>query len=329
MPSNYRTEDPADVLAVGQWAPLADAARRVPCGAGLYIVRHRASGKEYVGLSKNVYTRLDSHRRAASGSFLHRAIRCYGVDAFEACLYIQAEPDDLGELERMLIEERNTAAPNGYNLTLGGDGLWGYTPSTETRQKLRMALLGREVSESVRLAVAESNRRRGQTPEARAKIAAYGRTRTASPETRAKMSRSQMGHAITEETKRKIAATKIGIPLSEEHRRKMSEALKGRIISEEHCRNLSAALKGKPRSAEARAAYCLAKQRQLRDDPATFSHLNGGGARPVVVTELDGQELEFTSGKAASIHYGLGRHYVPVSIRIGRKLPGGQSVRWK
>lgn len=41
----------------------------------------------------------------------------------------------MDEKEKFYIKEYNTKAPNGYNLTDGGEGSLGYHPSKETNQK--------------------------------------------------------------------------------------------------------------------------------------------------------------------------------------------------
>ena len=60
------------------------------------------------------------------------------------------------------IRELNSKAPNGYNLTDGGDGGRGLSPSAETRQKLSAALKGRPAH----------NKGVKHTAEARAKMSA-------------------------------------------------------------------------------------------------------------------------------------------------------------
>lgn len=67
---------------------------------------------------------------------------------------VYADWDYLVELERKAIQKFNTRAPNGYNLTDGGDGAPGYKHSDEAREAFRQRAIGRKHS-------AESNFKKG------------------------------------------------------------------------------------------------------------------------------------------------------------------------
>ena len=56
---------------------------------------------------------------------IHRAMRKYGIENFKLEILAVINTSDWSEvnaLEQKFITERNTMAPNGYNLTLGGEG---------------------------------------------------------------------------------------------------------------------------------------------------------------------------------------------------------------
>lgn len=96
----------------------------------VYLIRNRETGKGYVGItSKSLEQRWSQHcwtAKRGEGRALHRAIRRYGVDAFEVSVLESHENlDDLNAAEVRLISKLGTFIPQGYNLTLGGEGVLG------------------------------------------------------------------------------------------------------------------------------------------------------------------------------------------------------------
>lgn len=100
-------------------------------GGLIYLVTHRASGKQYVGLTRlSIEERWQLHcvqadeskRRTLTRPFIN-AIHEHGMDAFTVKQIDRAK--SLGELntkERYWIEKLNTIWPNGFNVTAGGSG---------------------------------------------------------------------------------------------------------------------------------------------------------------------------------------------------------------
>ena len=94
----------------------------------LYCVTNLENKKQYIGqTTKNVTARYSDHlslSRRGGGSELHESIRQSGEDVF-VCEHILDSilQNDLDELEKLLIEERNTKYPIGYNMTVGGSGI--------------------------------------------------------------------------------------------------------------------------------------------------------------------------------------------------------------
>lgn len=88
---------------------------------GIYLIRHRGSGKSYVGQSIHVRRRWDEHRQGLGNSpALGKALRKYGADAFDFELLEVCEPSRLNEREAHYIATLNTVSPRGYNLRSGG-----------------------------------------------------------------------------------------------------------------------------------------------------------------------------------------------------------------
>lgn len=178
------------------------------------------SGKKYVGItSKTLAARWSNHCwRARRGStfVLHAAIRRYGPESFKVEVIEETETwEEVCEREKFWIIELQSKAPNGYNLTDGGDGTIGF--SQEVRDKMSASQTGKKHSD----------------------------------ETRAKMSAAAKGRKLSEETRARMSAAAKSRPI--EHRAKLSEAQKGRKYSDESRLKMSITRKGRKHTEEARA----------------------------------------------------------------------------
>lgn len=101
--------------------------------------------KYYVGQT----TKTMTHRAGKNGAnylftdtAFARAIKKWGWDAFECTILVDniQTKEELDELEKYYIQQYDSFK-NGYNCTLGGDGL--YNPSEETRRKMSEAKKGK------------------------------------------------------------------------------------------------------------------------------------------------------------------------------------------
>lgn len=94
----------------------------------IYIITCSVNGKKYVGYSrKTAEERFQSHLNSArwkKAGAIYDAIRCYGVDAFSVEKHCDCVDHKAAcEKERELIAAMKTMLPNGYNMTVGGDGV--------------------------------------------------------------------------------------------------------------------------------------------------------------------------------------------------------------
>lgn len=93
---------------------------------GIYMIRHRESGKAYIGRSVDIHARWHGHRHDAfkrkTGNAIHRALRKYGAEAFDWLVLEEIEEMRLVEAEQRHIDTQKTVRPNGYNVggTAGG-----------------------------------------------------------------------------------------------------------------------------------------------------------------------------------------------------------------
>lgn len=91
----------------------------------VYIIKNKITGKAYIGQTVNsVSRRFKAHKLAGSScTALKNAIKKYDKDNFVVEeLFIAFSKNELDRVEKLLIEKFGTFVPNGYNLTIGGQG---------------------------------------------------------------------------------------------------------------------------------------------------------------------------------------------------------------
>jgi group I intron endonuclease len=213
------------------------------------------SGKHYLGItSKTAQERWKVHvkrTREGRSQALNDAIKKYGADAFTVeTLVIADKWDYLCDLERKAIAAFNTKAPNGYNLTDGGEGIVGRVHTETASKNMSAGQRKRQRTEAERQRIADASRVYWQSPagmarkaEAAAKKEAARIERhatlkqrrseatkkaMATPEVRAKVLACAAARAADPEWRKKISASKkgqgAGSRRSEETRAKMAEA---------------------------------------------------------------------------------------------------------
>ena len=208
----------------------------------IYRITNKINGKPYVGQTRQKLSqRIYGHKSNKGKSAIDAAIAKYGWKNFTVEIIEVCPVESLNEKERYWIAKLNSKAPNGYNLTDGGDGLVGCTQ--ETRDKMSLAKKGKK--------------RKPHSSETRAKMSAKAKGRPSSnkgkhlsEETRAKLSASNTGKKHTSETRAKISASNkgennpnYGKHRSPETKAKISAAEKGKHLSEETRAKISAARK--------------------------------------------------------------------------------------
>ncbi len=122
--------------------------------SGIYMIRHRDSGKTYIGRSRNIEERWWLHKRHTElqrdRSPLHRAMRKYGNEAFEWKVLVTAPPRLHVVLEHQFMTDWGTVVPKGYNV----GGANGGRPSREILAEMGEAERDEMVAEMRRAATA-------------------------------------------------------------------------------------------------------------------------------------------------------------------------------
>ena len=100
----------------------------------IYSIKNKVNGHEYIGQTraKRVERRWNQHKRYPGG-LIKRAFNAHGIDAFDFIIVCEIPVEELNDREILEIKERNTLAPNGYNLQTGGKS---YGCHPDTRKKL-------------------------------------------------------------------------------------------------------------------------------------------------------------------------------------------------
>lgn len=108
---------------------------------GIYKITNTINNKSYIGQSCNIQQRwLDEKKKAFEPNstsydlLLSRALRHYGVSAFEFEVVEECAVEELDEKEQYYIHYFNTYMPDGYNMTYGGGGVRGYSHKLTTDQ---------------------------------------------------------------------------------------------------------------------------------------------------------------------------------------------------
>lgn len=210
---------------------------------GVYLIRNIESGKGYVGQTRQaIKGRWREHRNSAfsneasyaTRTAIARAMRKYGLEAFEFSIIEECPVDSLDEREVHWIARLGTFVPSGYNMTTGGgNGL--------------------------------------RAPEIGAKISAANKGRRKTPEWRAKLSAAHKGKKLSEAQKAQISAVQKGRKQSPEtiEKRRLAMVGKnvGRVNSAQSCANIAAGMtaEGKARTlAAVRARVVSAETREKK-----------------------------------------------------------------
>jgi hypothetical protein len=182
-------------------------------------------GKTVISFSQRRANHLSVARNKKDNFPFHAAIRKYGEENFaweiiDRCLFAES----LIALEQHYIKLYNCKAPNGYNLTDGGDGITGFKHSEETKKKMSESMVGKTAGNK------NGNYGKPKSEETLKKMRKpHG---PMSEETKQKDREAHLGKHPSIESREKMSKSQIGTkhpwgkPMSEEKKKERSEATK-------------------------------------------------------------------------------------------------------
>lgn len=159
---------------------------------GVYKIINTINGKVYIGQAQDIERRWNYHKYSAlkgESNVLYKAMRKYGIDNFSFEVIEECSIEELNEKEIYYIEQYNSYIhaenSNGYNMTLGGDGVKGLVRTeefkikfSESRKGEKHPLYGKTFTEEHRKKMSEAHKgkyKRGKSPSAR-RVVCEGKT---------------------------------------------------------------------------------------------------------------------------------------------------------
>ena len=234
----------------------------------IYKWTNQVNQMGYIGKCHgDVMTRYRRHINGHGNQPLKEAIDEYGIENFTFEILHDGILDAfLDDYEKEAIKKYNTVAPNGYNLTHGGNGA---IPSEEHKEKISRALQGKPRPKDVREKISRAQRGKPRKPhsqETRDKMSRSRRGRVVPQETRDKIRSSLKSSDRFKEAHRKRGLSQRGKKLSQETCEKIGASRRGTKLSQEHKEKISRALQGRTHTEEARAKMSEVKQSPERKE---------------------------------------------------------------
>lgn len=179
----------------------------------IYVLKHPDTLEvRYVGKTiRSLSRRLGNHIANAKGNKHNKHLSNWII----SILNKNKRPiiELLEECEYSVWQEREkfwiSQFPNLINLTEGGDGCLGFIHDDSTKEKLRMAMIGRK-----------------HTEEFKQNMSLRLKGKPLSEEHKANIGKANSGKKATDATKKKLSESHKGIKQSEESRKKRSETIK-------------------------------------------------------------------------------------------------------
>jgi len=173
----------------------------------IYLITNIINSKQYVGITKfSLEERFLQHTK--KGFLLTEAIQKYGEQKFSIELIEEVESAERAyELEIFYIKEYDTKAPHGYNLTDGGDGIFGWEVTEQYRQecsvRTKQLHMGKKVGMYGKKHSEETKKKMSAASKGKEKPWLVGRK--VSEETKEKLRHLNVGRKVSLDTKRKIS----------------------------------------------------------------------------------------------------------------------------
>lgn len=195
----------------------------------IYVITNKINNKQYIGQSVDYIKRYERHLSAASNGVkkrLYDSIRKYGSENFDISVICECtSKEEMDSLERYYIDKYNTIHPNGYNMTIGGDGgntliKWSEQDKIDLYKRQAESRLGqkRTTEQKETMSVAAKVRESKKTPEEKKliseKMSTTCKERGIRPPDYTMYKKGEKsgfsGNKHSEDTKKKISMARLG-----------------------------------------------------------------------------------------------------------------------
>ena len=112
----------------------------------IYKITNNLNGQIYIGqtIKARATDRFSQHKYLATHpeqekgrSYLHKAMALEGIENFSFKVIEEVANEELNIREQYWIQYYNSLVPNGYNLTIGGEGTVGFKRPQSSEEKLK------------------------------------------------------------------------------------------------------------------------------------------------------------------------------------------------
>lgn len=139
----------------------------------IYLLTNNVNSKVYVGVTNNYTKRMREHKGTYNNYLISKAIKKHGWNNFNSQILLETEDAEYAYrvAESSFIQQYQSNNPKkGYNLTEGGQGTLGFSPTTKSRQKMREKKLGKKLTPEHIQKISQSALGRTFTKETKTKI---------------------------------------------------------------------------------------------------------------------------------------------------------------
>ncbi len=192
----------------------------------MLIYKAFLNNKNYIGLFSEEIDKFNRRKIAHRGCalkkldkyYFHNAIRKYGWDniKWEILEDNIQNTDLLKEREKFWIKKYDAFGKNGYNMTEGGDGCFGYKHTKQSKEKMSEQRKGRKLTsewkENIKIAIKNNHPRLGKkhSEETKNKIREKALGRKHSEKTKEAIRQKLKIRKLTDEHKKKIGLRHLG-----------------------------------------------------------------------------------------------------------------------
>lgn len=195
----------------------------------IYRIKNEVNGKSYIGQTTvPLVVRIKRHRKENKCKAIYAAIKKYGWENFKVIVLCHCNnKNELDAFEKYYIKKyKSYFKDNGYNLTFGGEGCFGYRHTDQSKNKISKIHKGKTISDEHKKILSEVHSNRVYPPRTEEHTRNLIESRAGyvtSDETKLKLSKAfsgknnpMYGKHHSEETKKKIIDSRSGYKHSQE-----------------------------------------------------------------------------------------------------------------